>query len=75
MTWTVLLQDLETLVVTNRALANAWRHDMGYFASRFAEVSGSRVEVVKVPGSSGTHGDFRMPTGPAAFGRVVRDGE
>ena len=27
-------------------------------------------ESVEVPGSSGTRGDFRLPTGPAGFGRV-----
>jgi len=70
-----ILQDREMLGVTNRAVVDAWRHDMGYFVSRFAEVSGSRIGVVKVPGSSGTHGDFRFPTGPAGFGRVARDGE
>jgi hypothetical protein len=33
------------------------------------------VRVLDVPGSSGTRGDFRFPTGPAGFGREVRDGE
>jgi hypothetical protein len=72
-------QDREIFELTNRAVADAGRrHDMGYFGSRFAEFSGSRVEVAEVPGSSGTRGDFRFragPASPACFGREVRDGE
>jgi hypothetical protein len=76
MTWSVVDQDCEVPGLTNRAVVDAgWQHDMGYFGSRFAEVGGSRVRVLDVPGSSGTRGDFRFPTGPAYFGREVRDGE
>lgn len=61
--------------MTNRAMTDAGNMTWDTFRADLPKLAEVGREVVEVPGSSGTRGDFLFPTGPAGFGRVARDGE